>query len=438
FRVASISKSVTAVAVMMLYEQQLLDIHEDISVYLGYLVRNPNYPTVPLTVKMLMSHQSSILDGNGYNQFLQATLQAPPVPDISGLITSSGTYFTSDCWRSTEPPGTYFSYANINYGILGTVIEKVSGQRFDQYVRQNILIPLGIEGSFNIHDLPDPDRIAALYRKTSGNWLPQADHYAGTLPAPMNLAGYTPGTNGMLFAPQGGLRITAPELSKIMRLLSNRGVVDSIRLIQDTTAELMRFRHYCYTCGNDGNNMGGFFRGYGLGLHLTTNYPGEDIVFPGIEMIGHPGEAYGLLSDMYFDIKGIYEVIFITNGVGTGFPYGTQSVFYRCEEDVFSLIYNSFIQNQSVEETGNQFEIPVFEIWPNPSSGEEIKIVTGENFPLPGKMEIRNNLGLLLVKGIITKREEAIPLNSLPPGIYHVSVLSANNQSATKTLIINH
>jgi CubicO group peptidase (beta-lactamase class C family) len=438
FRVASVSKSVTAMAVMMLYEQQLIDIYEDISLYLGYTVRNPNYPTVPLTVKMLLSHQSSILDGTGYNQFLQATQQAPPVPDISGLITSSGNWFTPDCWRSTEPPGTYFTYANINYAILGTIIEKVTGQRFDQYVSQNILIPLNIEGSFNIYDLPDPDRIAVLYRKPAGTWTPQTDNFSGILPPPLNLNGYVPGTNGLLFAPQGGLRITAPELAKIMRLLSNRGAVDGIRLLQDTTVELMRFRHYCYTCGNDGNNMGGFFRGYGLGLHITTNYPGEDVVFPGIEMIGHPGEAYGLLSDMYFDIKGIYGVIFITNGVGAGYQYGNNSVFYRCEEDVFSLIHNTFIQSQSIEQTPTRNNYSGFEIWPNPSSGKEINIVAAEGFQFPSKIEIRNNTGVLVSEGIITKREEAIPLNSLPPGIYLVNVVSANNQSATKTLIIHH
>jgi CubicO group peptidase (beta-lactamase class C family) len=435
FRVASISKSVTAIAVMMLVEQQLLDLNTDISTYLGYQVRNPNYLTVPLTIRMLLSHQSSIVDGTGYFSFQQATSQAAPIPDLESLITPAGTHFSANCWRSTEPPWTYFTYANINYGILGTIIEKVSGQRFDQYIRQHILLPLGIQGSFNIQDLPDADRIAALYRKSAGVWVPQADHYAGTLPAPINLSGYLPGTNGMVFSPQGGLRITARELSMIMRLFSNRGIADGIRLLQDTTVDLMKFRHYCYTCGNDGDNMGGLMRGYGLGLHIITNYPNQDIVFPDIEMMGHPGEAYGLLSDMYFDTKGLFGVIFITNGVGTGVQYGTQSVFYACEEAAFRKMFQHYITGQSVEQM-QASDITTLLVWPNPSSAGMLNIRIEPAVQEPMLIEIRNLQGALVATHQTQTSEIKIATSTISEGCYLLSVIYEGNRPLRRLITI--
>lgn len=424
FRVASVSKTVTAIAVMKLYQQGLLDLSEDISTYFGYTVRNPDYPTVVITPRMLLSHQSSIRDGSGYFSFLTATSQSPPVPSIQQLLIPSGTFFTPDCWRSTEPPGTYFEYANLNYAILGTLIENVSGQRFDQFVRQQVLLPLGIEGSFNIHDLPNPDRIAVLYRKQGGNWVPQADHYNGVLPSPVNLSGYVPGTNGLLFGPQGSLRLTAKELSLILRLLANRGVVNGIRILDDSTVDLMKTKFYCYTCGNSGNNMGGLFRGYGLGLHITTNFPHEDIIFPGIEMHGHPGEAYGLLSDMYFDQKGILGVVFITNGVGTGIQYGTQSVFYACEEDVFLSLYQHFIASQGI--TGIETNENDFILYPNPTHTGKLHFGHDSSVKFPVWIAVLDLSGKIVLKTVIRDREQPVDVSNLESGFYFISIESDN------------
>ena len=67
YRIASISKTITAIAVMQLVEQNLLDLDADISTILGYSVQNPNNPTVPITTRMLLSHTSTIIDGTTYS-----------------------------------------------------------------------------------------------------------------------------------------------------------------------------------------------------------------------------------------------------------------------------------------------------------------------------------------------------------------------------------
>jgi len=121
FRIASISKSFTALGILKLYDQNLFELDDDVSTYLGYSVRNPNHPTIPITFRMLLSHTSSLQDGNGYTSFLNATFSQNPIPNISSVLQPGGSYYTSNMWRS-EIPGTYFTYSNLNFGLLGTLI----------------------------------------------------------------------------------------------------------------------------------------------------------------------------------------------------------------------------------------------------------------------------------------------------------------------------
>lgn len=73
YRVASVSKSVTASALMKLFESGYFSLDEDISDYLGFNIKNPNYPEEPITFRMILSHTSGLQDGTGYSYFLQAT-----------------------------------------------------------------------------------------------------------------------------------------------------------------------------------------------------------------------------------------------------------------------------------------------------------------------------------------------------------------------------
>jgi len=167
YRIASVSKTITAIAIMQLVEQNLLDLDVDISPILGYSVQNPNHPSLPITTRMLLSHTSSIIDGSTYSSFLAATVNNNPIPNLSEILTPSGAYYTAGQFNNTLP-GSYFNYSNINYVILGTIIEKASNLRFDVYCKQNISDPLGIDASFNVNDLTDIDELAVIYRKISG------------------------------------------------------------------------------------------------------------------------------------------------------------------------------------------------------------------------------------------------------------------------------
>lgn len=92
---------------MQLVEQNLLDLNTDISTILGFNVRNPNYPNTAITVKMLLSHTSSIINGSTYDAFLQATSNNNPIPNLGEILTPSGSFYNTGQFNNILP-GTYF------------------------------------------------------------------------------------------------------------------------------------------------------------------------------------------------------------------------------------------------------------------------------------------------------------------------------------------
>ena len=352
FRIASISKTITALAVMQLYEAGLLDLDKNVSNYLGFDLVNPSHPQKAITARMLLSHTSTIIDGSGYGSFLSASYSDNPIPPISALLSSSGAFYTSDLFNNTIP-GSYFNYSNLNFGVLGTLVEKVSGQRFDQYCKNKILQPLGIKGSFNVNDIENIDNVSVLYRKINGFWIPQADNYQGIQPVFTNLDSYVIGDNGLRFGPQGGLRVSGPEVAKLFQLFLNGGTLDGIEILQASTVEEMMTTEWLYD-GTNGNNYYGLFNSWGLGLHKSTNSENQDVVLQsGNPMLGHPGEAYGLVSDAYVDTEKNLGLVLLINGNGSGYSTNNFSAFYSIEKAVFDAIntydYGAFCIPNSVQ-----------------------------------------------------------------------------------------
>lgn len=440
FRIASISKTATATALMILYEQGLFNLDDDISNVLGFVVRNPNFPTTPVTYRMLLSHTSSLQDGTGYSNFLSATYYNISPPKLVSLLSDTGTYYTSDLWQA-HSPGTYFMYCNLNFGIVATLVEKLSGVRFDVFCKQNIFGPLGMKAGFNIQDIPNIDNVAVLYRMSEGAWQPQADNFQGVMPPPRDLSSYGIGDNGIIFGPQGSLRTSAGDLAKFMIMHLNGGIYYGTRILQDSTADLMHSPQWSYN-GSNGDNYYGLFREWGLGFHLATNASNGDIVINGFEMKGHCGDAYGLLSDMYFDEDNKMGLVFITNGSDISFDYGNYSAFYAVEEDVFSTLYNFFIQpclvTIGIMEAAWNNEITVY-----PDLSIDLKHI---RFYLPeaGMVEcfIYNNMGQQVKLQQMNfdsygRKQININASGLNPGIYFCVIKAEGNRKTLEFSVVN-
>ncbi len=343
FRIASISKAFAALGLMKLYDKKLFKLDNDISKYLGYKIVNPNFPNDKITFKMLLSHTSSLNDGEGYDTFLVATYNENPIPNINNSFLETGKYFTKDMWLNHKP-GTFFTYCNLNFGIIGTLIEKISKQRFDVYIKKEILKPLGINSGFSIQDIADIENVATLYRTENNSWKPTKDDYNGIKPKATDLSAFEIGNNGSYFSPQGGLRASAQDLAKFLRFLKSDGKSNP-KIISAKTLQLMKTTRWTFQEGN-GDNYNGFFKRYGLGLHLTntnsTDKMSDSSIFG--DFIGHAGDAYGLISDAYFSKKLNFGIVLITNGCFIPFEKGKSTSFYKFEEEILKVICEDYLK----------------------------------------------------------------------------------------------
>ena len=334
FRVASISKIFTAAGYMKLVEEGKINLDEDVSRYLGFTLRNPNYPNKPITSRMLLSHTSSIRD-----------YPTPYVPFKSNVKS----FFTSaDCWTRGKAPGSYFSYCNLNFVLLATITEKVSGQRFDKYMTKNVLKPLDIKGSFNLRDFSSSDlqKMGTLYRKTkgeSGRYYAQIDDRPIDLPSASLLSSYRPGTNAGIFSPQGGLRISPEELTHMLEMLLNQGKFKGKELLKPTTVQLMEKPVWNYNPAQpNGNIENDSIESYGLALQYfsgngsTRPAPNR----PDFDLVGHLGEAYGFIGGLMWQPGTKNGFLFLQNGFATDYKHnkGRYSRNYRWEENFMKTI----------------------------------------------------------------------------------------------------
>ena len=129
FRVASVTKFVSAVGLMTLYDQGKLPLDASLADVLPYPVRNPAYPDIPVTARQTLSHTSSIVAGGTYHPKWET------MPKVNR-------YFKAD-----TAPGSEFNYSNLNGGLTGAMIEALSGQSVNTYVTEQIFAPLGIDES---------------------------------------------------------------------------------------------------------------------------------------------------------------------------------------------------------------------------------------------------------------------------------------------------
>ncbi len=426
YRIASISKSFTALGLMKLYDQDEFELDEDISTYLGFTVRNPNHPTIPITFRMLLSHTSSLQDGTGYTSFLNATYAQNPIPNMSSVLQPGGSFYTTNMWR-TEIPGSYFTYSNLNFGLIGTLIEKISNQRFDVFMKNEILIPLDIDGSYNIQDLSTITDVATIYRKIANSWSPQFDNYNGVMPSPPNLSNYVNGTNGAYFSPQGGLRASVTDVSKLLKFIKNNGQT-APGLISETTLQTMKTIQWNDN-GNNGDDYYGLFNTWSLGLHYANTNSDDFICNPTTfgNFIGHTGEAYGLISDAFFSENNDVGFVFITNGSWNGYATSTTS-FYTIEDQVFNALCTYFTQSLSQSE----FEEDSTLVYPNPTK-DHISL-TFHN--IPQKIELYDSVGKLLQsEAEFNSLQLELTMENYKAGIYFLTIYERDNVSSTKKII---
>ncbi len=328
-RIASISKVLVAVAVMKLVEAGKLDLDADVSEKLGWRLRNPAFPERAISLRMLLSHTSSVRDHDDqYAIPLGGSLRA-----VMAAPTS---------WDAAHAPGTgYFKYSNLNFPIVASLIEIVTQERFDGVMRRDVLVPLGLDACFNWPWCSDAAVARAVVLTQAGEVV--RDDLKGKRPecpvfAPEGSAcdipgTWRPGVNGALFSPQGGLRISARGLARVGRMLLNGGTLDGVRVLSPQSVEAMLAPAWVYD-GRNGDTDHGFYCSYGLAIqHWPVRRAGcaDDPAGDGVARAGHAGDAYGLRSGLWIDrASGTGGAYFVT-GLDDDPPRGHSS--YRAAEE---------------------------------------------------------------------------------------------------------
>ena len=292
-RVASVSKLVVAIAVLRLVEARRLDLDADVSRYLGYPLRNPAFADRPISLRLLLTHRSSLTDGVDYVLPLDAEMQS--------------VLADPKAWDGAHAPGTWFHYTNLNFPVVAAIMERATGERFDRLMARLVLAPLKLDACYQWASCSPAIRARAVVQYRDGQ--PAKDTPAEIARCPVtpardgscDLSRWRAGANGAVFAAQGGLRISARGLATIGRLLLARGRVDGVRLLSPRSFALLTRPLWTFDGGN-GETEGGFYCRYGLAVtFLATPGCADDPFGDGRPRFGHAGEAYGLRSGLWVD-----------------------------------------------------------------------------------------------------------------------------------------
>jgi CubicO group peptidase (beta-lactamase class C family) len=221
FLLASISKVVTATALLQLHEAGHFGLDDPINDYLPFAVNIPGY-SKGVTFRMLLTHTSAIADNDPVLDGQYYYGQDPPVSlsfFITNYLASGGAFYDADENFYDFEPGTEYEYSNIGSALIGLLVEEVSGMDFNTYCQQRIFAPLGMEHTaWRLDEIAQTIVTPYDYRAGQNRPIP---HYTN--------ADY----------PNGGLRSTARDMFKLLSALALGGQAGNYRLLSQATVNAM-------------------------------------------------------------------------------------------------------------------------------------------------------------------------------------------------------
>ena len=277
FRPGSISKLFTWTSVMQLVEQGKLELDHDINDYLDFKL--PPYQGKPVTLRNLLTHTPGFED--------QAKGLLPASVDEVNLERYLKTHIPARIF----PPGEIVAYSNYGCGLAGYIVQRVSGERFEDYVARHIFQPLAMTHSSFAQPLP-PGLASLMAKgyKTASDGTPQ----------PFELVDP---------APAGSMSTTAADMAHFMLAQLQNGRYDDTRILQPATAELMHSQQYVPAPG---------ISGFDLGFYQENRN--------GLRIIGHGGDTVYFHSDLHLLLDKNIGVFMSFNSTGSPDAHGTLMV----------------------------------------------------------------------------------------------------------------
>lgn len=282
FRLASVTKLISGVGAMQLVEKGLLDLDADISAYFGYEIKNPYFPRIPMTLRQAMSHTLSVSEGGGYSGIRN---KVRDMLDYS--LKRRGNFLD-------QKPGDEYVYSNFGAGLVGAMMEAVSGQSVNAYMRDNVFTPLGIDASYSASLLQNHEDVSGQYTngklyRAAGNYIkekyedfadPEA-HYRTTV---------------------GDIWIRSRDLAKIAALLCGDGSYGGVRILSPESIAAMRAEQHTLRKSVTGESP------YGLFMERNT------FILPGKVVYGHQGMSKAAILNLYTEPDSGFAMVITTNG----------------------------------------------------------------------------------------------------------------------------
>jgi CubicO group peptidase (beta-lactamase class C family) len=274
YLIASISKTITAVALMQLVEQNLIALDDDINNFLPYPVRNPDFPNTPITYRMLLTHTSSLSDNfqNTFDLDCYGTDCAMTLEQFfQNAFLANGQYYSDDNFLNNSP-GTKEDYSNLASALVGYLVERISQTPFDVYCKNNIFLPLGMtKTEWRLANTPISELVVPYSADITN---PNNPHY--TFPD----------------YPNGGLRTTVLDLAHFLRAIIQNGTHNGTQILSASSIAEMETLQF------------------GSAEQCLSFYYDS---INGKSVLGHTGGEKGATTAMYYDPSTNIGVIIFNN-----------------------------------------------------------------------------------------------------------------------------
>ena len=302
FRPASLSKIISTLSTMTLVDAGRIDLDRNVEDYFGYRFRNPLFPEVEITPRMLLNHSSSLAD-----EYIIYT-GSNAGTRLKDLVVDLKSY-------NNQKPGQEFSYSNSGFGIVGSLDEVVTNMHYIYFTDSVLFDRLGLDAAFGGQSLNDKNNVAECYK------VGKIARSRGVLVKDRQIR--APGDTYILA--QGSLLISPKDYAKLVTIFINDGMYGNIRVLSEKAVKEVEKEYM-----KDDK-----FR-YCLGFKKSTNY------VPGHDMYYHGGNAYGVYASVCYDEKQKSGVVVMTSGAWGTFD---DNHFYTVCQKITQQCYADLIDN---------------------------------------------------------------------------------------------
>lgn len=282
FKTASLTKMASGIGIMRLVDEGLLDLDQDISQYFGYKIANGYYPKVPLTLRQLMSHTSSVSEGGGYSSIHRKVREM-----LDAKLDRRGNF-------NKAAPGSAYKYSNFGAGLAGAIAESVTGQSINAVMQEKVFAPLGIEAAYSASLLSTPENVSSQYKdgqlhRAAAGQIKKV--YEDTADPEMHFR-----------TTVGDLWIRSRDMAKLAALLCADGSYGDVRILSEDSVQAMRQEQM--TLGKSVTGPSPY------GLFVEHN----DTLLPDRMVYGHQGMSQGAILNVYFEPDSQFVFVLFSNG----------------------------------------------------------------------------------------------------------------------------